>query len=188
MHSCNNCIYLESRKHISFLWIANFPSGPSAKFLLQSVHTSSELKLSGNCLKGSRPLLSFDNSWSEKPQLQLLQHMLTQTFSTPLKHPKSMPFVDHILSFNQAHNKIFFRNFEMIQSNSEVALVEIGPRFTLTPIKVFEGALTGETLYKNEAYVNPREQEMKYKMEVKVKRRNKRNKQKFEVGPEESDE
>ena len=36
------------------------PSGPSAKFLVENIHTLEELKLTGNCLKGSRPLLNFD--------------------------------------------------------------------------------------------------------------------------------
>lgn len=39
-------------------------------FCFLIVHTLAELKMTGNCLKGSRPLLSFDpvgNVESEKP-------------------------------------------------------------------------------------------------------------------------
>ena len=47
------------------------PPGPA-------VHTLAELKLSGNHLKGSRPVLSFDANFDEQPHLQLLKEILTQ--------------------------------------------------------------------------------------------------------------
>lgn len=47
------------------MWIGKFPNGPSVKFLVENIHTSHELKLSGNCLKGSRPVLSFDGHFKE---------------------------------------------------------------------------------------------------------------------------
>ena len=37
--------------------------GPSAKFRIENIHTTDELKMSGNCLKGSRAVLSFDGSF-----------------------------------------------------------------------------------------------------------------------------
>ena len=46
--------------------------------VLPAVHTMAELKLSGNHLKGSRPVLSFDARFDELPHLQLLKEMLTQ--------------------------------------------------------------------------------------------------------------
>jgi ribosome biogenesis protein BRX1 len=59
--SCNNCLYFESRKHQDlYLWMMKSPEGPSIKFVVQNMSSCSELKLTGNCLKGSRPLLSFD--------------------------------------------------------------------------------------------------------------------------------
>lgn len=36
-----------------------------------------------------------------------------QIFSTPCFHPKSKPFVDHILSFSIEDNRIWFRNFQV---------------------------------------------------------------------------
>ena len=158
MHSCNNVIYLEGRKKIAFLWLAHYPNGPSVKFLLQSIHTSEELRLSGNCLRSSRPLLSFDNSFASSPHLQLIQQLLLQSFSTPESHPKAMPFTDNIFSFSQSHEKIFFRNFEIVQNNKDVNLVEIGPRFVITPIKILNGMTSGDTLYKNETYITPKQE------------------------------
>uniref|UniRef100_UPI0009B34CD2 ribosome biogenesis protein BRX1 homolog n=1 Tax=Monopterus albus TaxID=43700 RepID=UPI0009B34CD2 len=59
--NCNKCLFFEAKKKQDlYMWISNSPHGPSAKFLVQNVHTLAELKMTGNCLKGSRPLLSFD--------------------------------------------------------------------------------------------------------------------------------
>lgn len=44
----------------------------------QNVHTMAELKLSGNHLKGSRPVLSFHKSFDGQPHLQLLKEMFSQ--------------------------------------------------------------------------------------------------------------
>lgn len=35
------------------------------------------------------------------------------------------------------------------------SLVEIGPRFVLTPIRLFEGSFGGPTLYQNAEFVTP---------------------------------
>lgn len=80
--SCNNFIYFESRNHkISdlYMWLSKSPNGPSMKFALQSIHTMDELKLTGNCLKYSRPFLSFDASFDdpERPHLQLCKELLS---------------------------------------------------------------------------------------------------------------
>lgn len=40
-----------------------------------------ELKLTGNCLKGSRPLLSFDESFDASPQYSLLKELFIQVLS-----------------------------------------------------------------------------------------------------------
>lgn len=75
--SCNNCIYFEQRKnHDFFLWLMKSPEGPSIKFAVHNIHTADELKLTGNSLKYSRPLLSFDNSFDTTPFLQLMKEML----------------------------------------------------------------------------------------------------------------
>ena len=36
-------------------------------------------------------------------------------------------------------------------------LVEIGPRFVMTPIRIFSGALYGATLWQNKDYISPNE-------------------------------
>ena len=60
MKNCNKCILFEARRKTDlFMWVGGVPRGPSAKFVVENVHTMAELKMTGNCLKGSRPLLSF---------------------------------------------------------------------------------------------------------------------------------
>jgi hypothetical protein len=39
-----------------------------------------ELKLTGNHLKGSRPVLSFDGAFDQEPHLQLLKELFTQVW------------------------------------------------------------------------------------------------------------
>ncbi|KAG8172581.1 hypothetical protein JTE90_010696, partial [Oedothorax gibbosus] len=49
-----------------------------SKVLIENVHTMEELKLTGNCLKASRPILSFDNSFDKEPHLMLLKELFIQ--------------------------------------------------------------------------------------------------------------
>ena len=108
--SCNNCIYFEARKKKDlFIWLMKSPDGPSIKFAVSNIQTMDELKLTGNCLKYSRPLLSFDNEFDQHPHLALAKEMLIHAFNTPKNHPKSKPFIDHVLSFKYLDGRIWFR-------------------------------------------------------------------------------
>ncbi|XP_050960890.1 ribosome biogenesis protein BRX1 homolog isoform X2 [Labeo rohita] len=152
--NCNKCIFFEAKKKQDlYMWISNVPHGPSAKFLVQNVHTLAELKMTGNCLKGSRPLLSFDPKFDKEPHYALLKELFTQIFSTPRYHPKSQPFVDHVLTFTIADNRVWFRNYQIIEEDA--SLVEIGPRFVLNLIKIFQGSFGGPTLYENPHFQSP---------------------------------
>lgn len=156
MKNCNKCVFFEMRKGQDlFMWFSCTPHGPSAKFLVENVHTMDELKLTGNSLKGSRPILSFDQHFDETAHNSLLKEMFTQIFSSPCYHPKSKPFVDHILSFSIEDNRIWFRNFQIVEEDG--SLLEIGPRFVLNLIRVFEGSFGGPTLYENPRYQSPNE-------------------------------
>ncbi|PSN32073.1 Ribosome biogenesis protein BRX1 [Blattella germanica] len=154
MKNCNKCLLFEGRlKRDLYLWVANTPDGPSAKFLVESVYTMAELKMTGNCLKGSRPLLSFDENFTKLPHYSLLKELFVQVFGTPNQHPKSQPFTDHVMTFSVLDNRIWFRNYQILSEDG--ALAEIGPRFVLNPIKIFEGSFRGETLWQNPHYVAP---------------------------------
>ncbi|XP_069026809.1 ribosome biogenesis protein BRX1 homolog [Embiotoca jacksoni] len=152
--NCNKCLFFEAKKKQDlYMWISNSPHGPSAKFLVQNIHTLAELKMTGNCLKGSRPLLSFDPKFDKEPHFALLKELFIQTFSTPRYHPKSQPFVDHVFTFTIADNRIWFRNYQIIEEDA--SLVEIGPRFVLNLIKIFQGSFGGPTLFENQEFQSP---------------------------------
>ncbi|KAJ4925791.1 ribosome biogenesis protein BRX1 homolog [Gymnodraco acuticeps] len=152
--NCNKCIFFEAKKKQDlYMWVANSPHGPSAKFLVQNIHTLAELKMTGNCLKGSRPLLSFDPKFDSEPHFAVLKELFTQTFSTPRYHPKSQPFVDHVFTFTINDDRIWFRNYQIMEEDA--ALVEIGPRFVLNLIKVFQGSFGGPTLFENPNFTSP---------------------------------
>lgn len=190
LYNCNNVLYFEARKHEDlYMWMAKAPNGPSAKFHVQSLHTMDELNFSGNCLKGSRPVLSFDKTFDESPHYQLIKEMMThvsilvflycfyyctnhlQTFGVPPKARKSKPFIDHVVTLSILDNKIWFRNFQVREKapetaedkhalrasgeDTELELVEIGPRFVLTLITILEGSFGGPVVYENKEYVSP---------------------------------
>jgi len=154
MKNCNKVLFFEARKNQDiYMWMAEIGKGPSVKFLVENMSTMEELKFSGNCLKGSRAILSFDPTFDTAPQWQVMKDLLAQTFGTPYHHPKSQPFIDHVITFTVLDNRIWFRNFQIIEEDG--SLVEIGPRFTLNPIRLFEGSFVGQTLWNNTHYVSP---------------------------------
>ncbi|XP_045474275.1 ribosome biogenesis protein BRX1 homolog [Harmonia axyridis] len=154
MKNCSKVMLFEGRKKQDlYMWLSNIPNGPSIKFLVENVHTMAELKFTGNCLRGSRPLLSFDKQFTESPHYMLMKELLTQVFGVPNKHPKSQPFFDHVYSFTILDNTIWFRNFQILSEDG--ALSEIGPRFVLNPIKIFSNSFGGAPLWENKAYISP---------------------------------
>ena len=74
LKSCNQVLYLETKKNQDlYMYLGKTPLGPSVKFHVANVHTMDELKLTGNCMIGSRPLLNFDASFDAQPHLKLLK-------------------------------------------------------------------------------------------------------------------
>ncbi|KAL1915043.1 uncharacterized protein VTP21DRAFT_7748 [Calcarisporiella thermophila] len=169
LNNCNNCIFFEVRKRQDlYLWMSKTPNGPSVKFHVQNIHTMDELKMTGNCLKGSRPLLSFDKTFDSEPHWMLLKELFSQMFGVPRGARRSKPFFDHILTFTVADNRIWFRHYQIVEKDpteeatskqkregADVKLVEIGPRFVMTPIRIFEGSFGGATVFENPEFVSP---------------------------------
>lgn len=166
LYNCNNIMFFEARKHQDlYLWLSKPPNGPTMKFYLQNMHTLDELNFTGNCLKGSRPLLSFDRSFTDSPHHDLIKEIFTHTFGVPPNARKSKPFVDHVTTFSIVDNKIWVRNYqisetEQVRESDDVdveslSLVEIGPRFVMTLITILEGSFGGPKIYENKQYVSP---------------------------------
>lgn len=164
-HNCKNGLYFEHRKRELVLWMFRVPEGPCAKFQVRNIHTLNEIKLTGNCLKYSRPLLSFDKSFDEVPHLKVLKELFIHTFNSPKNHPKTKPFYDHMICFYNVNNNIFFRNYQLLNELKEkfcegdstegLQLSEIGPRFSLNLMRIFDGPVGGKTLYSNPYYIPP---------------------------------
>ncbi|KAG9508824.1 Ribosome biogenesis protein BRX1-like protein, partial [Fragariocoptes setiger] len=145
--NCDKCIYFENRKgKLLFMWASNVTGGPTVKFLVQGVHTMSDLKFVGNCLKGSRPILTFDSNFDKLPHLQLIKELFIQIFNVPFKHPKSQPFVDRVVTFSYLDNHIWFRNYQIIDE-AEISLAEIGPRMILLPLLALSSSFHGRILW-----------------------------------------
>jgi hypothetical protein len=94
-----------------------------------------ELKMTGNCLKGSRGILSFDAAFEETEWGRLTKELFThvsvpsrrdswsfssldvgtqtQIFGVPPQARRAKPFIDHVLTFSLLDSKIWFRNFQV---------------------------------------------------------------------------
>lgn len=131
-----------------------------------------ELHFTGNCLKGSRPILSFDAAFEKQPHLRVIKELFTHTFGVPQGARKSKPFIDHVMSFTLADGKIWVRNYQINEEEAsalktgsdegrtgdkgtELSLVEIGPRFVATPIVIQEGSFGGPIIYENREFISP---------------------------------
>ena len=162
------------------MYVGKTPNGPSAKFQVVNVHTMDELKMTGNCMLGSRPILNFDTGFEANAHFVLMKALLTDAFGTPRGHPKSKPFLDRVMSFFLVKNNIWVRNYQIVESHekekkNETALIEIGPRFVLIPIRIFSGSLGGATMYQNAAYVTPNDERAQMKKNLANKYKNRVN-------------
>ena len=111
MRGCNTVLFLECRKRQDcYMWMGYVGGGrqpgPSARFHVSNIHTMDELRLTGNCMKGSRPILTFDESFSRISHLKLLKELFVDVFGIPRGHPKSKPFVDRVMAFYYADKRV----------------------------------------------------------------------------------
>ncbi|KAF2004417.1 Brix-domain-containing protein [Amniculicola lignicola CBS 123094] len=182
LYNCNNVLFFEARKGKDlYAWMSKAPNGPTVKMHLQNLHTMEELNFIGNCLKGSRPILSFDAAFEKEAHLRVMKELFTQIFGVPKSARKVKPFVDHVMAFTIADGKVWIRVYQINESevtkkkapvNGEeedeapapkkkgkseldISLVEIGPRFVLTPIVIQESSFGGPILFENKEFVSP---------------------------------
>lgn len=187
LNSCNHALYFECRRHSDlYLWASRCPNGPSIRFHVVNIHTMDEMKMTGNCLKGSRPIVTFGKEFDDEPHWQVCKEVLANVFAVPKTARKAKPFVDHIISFSIIDGKVWFRNYQIIQKSTldqksannkdhptddknDVSLTEIGPRFVLTPIKLFEGSFSGPCLWENKEFIPPVQAMKQNKTEAALK-------------------
>jgi ribosome biogenesis protein BRX1 len=100
MHKCRYFLYFESKKKIRFsLWVGRFPEGPSIKFDIDGIVHVRDIKFQGNCVKGGRHILSFDEGFDCIPQMKIAKELMIGALNVPAFHPKSTAVFDHSLSF-----------------------------------------------------------------------------------------
>jgi ribosome biogenesis protein BRX1 len=175
LHSCNYIFFLEARKHGQdlYLWLGKAPNGPTIKLSVSNVHTMGELGFGGNCLKGGRGLVIFDKSFEDgefaggQEHKGLVRELLRGIFCVPQKGVRGIkPFVDRITGIFGLDGRIWVRVYEIREadkkgqdggdnSSTDVSLVEVGPRFVLTPIVILEGSFGGPVIYENKEFVSP---------------------------------
>lgn len=158
-----------------------------------------ELHFTGNCLKGSRPILSFDATFDSQPHLAVIKELLLHIFGVPKSSRKTKPFVDHVMGFTVADGRIWIRCYQIDETEAgkqkagvngdtmdtsqdrtssgakrgetNISLVEIGPRFVMTPIVIQESSFGGPIIYENKEFVSPNQ----VRAEQRVARAAKRN-------------
>ncbi|KAG2150198.1 hypothetical protein BD769DRAFT_1381827, partial [Suillus cothurnatus] len=107
LNNCNNTLYFEARRHEDlYMWATKTPNGPSIKLHVQNVHTMDELKMNRKLYKRKQRI-----------------------FGVPPLARKAKPFIDHVLTFSILDNKIWFRNFQIMEKDP---LQPNGPPQTLS--------------------------------------------------------
>ena len=195
LHSCNTSIFLNAKKNGTVLWAGQGVEGPSVSFVLKNLSTASELKMRGNCLKYSRPLLHFDKEFQEFAHLRVIQSLFNMIFGTPKDHPKAKPFFDHMFCFFYYDGHIWFRNYQIsTEGKADVDLAEIGPRFCLSPVALIDGFFQGECIWKNPrpsqtdiSMSKKAEKASQYIAKKEAKMRKKHREQAFPMLPSEED-
>ncbi|KAL1959068.1 hypothetical protein VTO42DRAFT_3309 [Malbranchea cinnamomea] len=109
----------------------------------------------------------------------LVREMLRSVFCVPKRGVRGMkPFIDRVIGIYYVDGRIWVRVFEIRETDPgktkpdntkdggekkkpkrdgqpEISLLEIGPRFVLTPIVILEGSFGGPVIYENKEYVSP---------------------------------
>lgn len=109
---------------------------------------------------------SFEDGFEKGSEYKgLVREMLAGVFSVPARGVRGMkPFIDRIIGVFGLDGKIWIRVYEIREAEkkshesgteeNEVTLVEIGPRFVLTPIIIQEASFSGPVLFENREFVS----------------------------------
>lgn len=122
-------------------------------------------------------MLSFDGQFEAQAHWRVVKELLTQAFGVPERTRGGKPFVDHVMAFTIVGGKIWVRVYQISETEAgktkvggeevevpagnrnggetNLSLVEIGPRFVLTPIVMLEGSFGGPVIYENKEFVSP---------------------------------
>ncbi|CAD5194109.1 unnamed protein product [Musa acuminata subsp. malaccensis] len=127
LRNCSSCLFFDCRKQKDlYRWMVKCPSGPSVKFLVNAVYTMEELKLTGNHLKRSHPILTFSSNFDKVPCIFFCSQVLAYCFifSIPKDHWKVKPFHDHVFVFPIVDDHIRFCNYQISVPHNEIDKVD----------------------------------------------------------------
>ncbi|CAL9202006.1 unnamed protein product [Musa hybrid cultivar] len=131
LRNCSSWLFFDCRKQKDlYRWMVKCPSGPSVNLLwtsknllfLSKVYTMEELKLTGNHLKRSHPILTFSSNFDKVPCIFFSSQVLAYCFifSIPKDHWKVKPFHDHVFVFPIVDDHIRFRNYQISVPHNEI--------------------------------------------------------------------
>ncbi len=66
---------------------------------------------------------------------------------------------------------------KVVDKQEETSLVEIGPRFVMNLMRIFDGSFGGSTLYENSTFITPNDLRRAAKEEVSMKYKDRSNAQ-----------
>lgn len=148
------CLFL-TKKIDQYMEICSICNGPTMFFYVEECHSIKNLGFIGNALKGSRPIVLFDNKFDSSVHLQIARELLSHVFEVPYHHKRSMPFIDRVISFIVENDRILLRHYQILNIAEEPELSEIGPRLTLLPTRILEGPYGGKRIWTNDHFVPP---------------------------------
>jgi len=164
MRGCDTIAFWETKHHRDLiLWVSRYPHGPTIKFHVYGIKTSSQAGFPGNFRRYTRPVLSFSSSFDDRrrPEVRIFKECLKQLLGTPHLHHKSAPFIDHVIQLTKLGpaDQIHMRTYEITGENvDDMELQESGPSLTLIPLVVLRGCMCGDVLWTNGEYMGPTQQ------------------------------
>lgn len=162
-----------------YLWIAACPHGPSFNFYINDAQSIENLRLIGNAMKGSRPILQFDPKFDDGGVFELAKMSLQRLFSVPFQDKHSKPYVDRTMMFTIENGLIYIRHYQIQWGDGEndTDLAEIGPRVVLEPNFVLAGVFSGRKIWKNANFTGPYQEMVKEKRETAQRKNAMRDRQ-----------
>lgn len=181
---CDLIAYWETRRHTDlFLYLAAAPSGPTAKFHVFNIKSSQSMRFTGNFARFTRPVLNFSEEFEQSAPMRIAQELLKRCFQAPYLHFRQAPFIDHLFQFvvaDRVSRQFDFHAYAFEfddtvrrpRDGEDVVLREAGPGFSMVPVALYAGCMTGDTVWENPGYLT--QGEVRLQQRLRQQRENER--------------